>query len=71
MKTDSQSFFLQNNEFFESKADGCVLFSHRTVHEVKFIAFEIVKQDLEPGKDNLAYKNDGKKNETSKLLLML
>ena len=63
VKTKTQCFFLQNNQFYESKEDGCVLFGDPSVNEAMFVAFEIVNEDLEADTEELTYKND----ETRKL----
>ena len=63
VQTKNQCFFLQNNQFYESKEDGCVLFGDPSVNEVIFVAFEIVSEGLEADVEDLTYKN----NESKKL----
>ena len=63
VKTKTKCFFLQNNQFYELKEDGCVLFGDPNVNEVIFVAFEKVNEGSEADTEDLTYKN----NETKKL----
>ena len=63
VKTKTQCIFLQNNQFYESKEDGCVILGNISVNDAVFVAFEIVNEGLEADTEELTYKND----ETRKL----
>ena len=51
--------FALENQFFEAKVEGCVLFGEATVNEVTFLAFEVVTKTSvsNTDTDNHAYKN--------------
>ena len=63
VQTKTQCFFLQNNQFYESKEDGSVLIGDTSVKDAVFVAYEIVSKGLEADTEALVYKN----NETKKL----